>query len=248
MITGKDIKKLREEHGLTQAQLARAIFVGESTIANYEAERRSFDFDTLKKMASVFGYNVELKLVKKVDTAKNEKFYKDKSYSEIENMSNEDLTDYIFISQSEDIIARICNIPNIIVSSLELSTLNDLLKTTVMNSRRDVIYFKLNNLHTGLEEDIAILKDEVFKYLELEEEISRDIAEKVCYIDFDIYGDIYRDEILSDCSRLLDNNKNDLEIDHEFIFNSEFNPIIYNAQSMDVISYIRDNPILQIRY
>lgn len=34
MITGKDIKKLREEHGLTQAQLARAIFVGESTIAN----------------------------------------------------------------------------------------------------------------------------------------------------------------------------------------------------------------------
>lgn len=163
-------------------------------------------------------------------------------------MSNEDLTDYIFISQSEDIIAKICNIPNIIASSLELAVLNELLKTTVMNSRRDVIYFKLNNLHVGLEEDIAILKDEIFKYLELEEEISRDIAEKVYYIDFDIYGDVYRDEILSDYSRLLDKNKNDLEIDHEFIFNSEFNPIIYNAQSMEVISYIRDNPILKIRY
>lgn len=95
---------------------------------------------------------------------------------------------------------------------------------------------------------IQKLIEETYEYLKLEENIPRDVADKVCYIDFDLYGDIWRDELLSDNSRLLDINKEDLGVDHEFIFDTEFNPLIYNAQSMDVLEYLRENPIVQIKY
>ena len=248
MITGKDIKKLREEHNLTQLQLARAIFVEESTLSNYEAGRRNLKIDVLESIANVFGYTVDFNLVQKKDTSKNKDFYKEKSYDEIMNLSVEDLTDYIFITQSEEVISKICNININVIKSLELSTLKDLLKNTLANSRRDVVYFKLNNLYSGIEADISILIDEVHEYLKFEENIPREIADKVCYIDFDLYGDIWRGELLSDNSRLLDVNKKDLGVDHEFIFDSEFNPIIYNAQSMDVLEYLRENPVVQIKY
>ena len=248
MITGKDIKKLREEHNLTQLQLARAISVEESTLANYEGGRRNLKIDTLESIANVFGYTVDFNLIKKENTSKNSDFYKEKSYDEIANMSIEDLTDYVFITQSEEVIARICKVNIAIASSLELTTLKDLIEKTISNTTRDVIYFKLNNLHTGLEEEISILIEEVNEYLELETEMPRDVIEKVHYIDVDLYGDVGRDEMLSDESKLLDKDKNNLGIDHEIIFNSEYNPLIYNAQSMDLIFYIKDNPVLQLKY
>lgn len=248
MITGKDIKKLREEHNLTQLQLARAIFVEESTLSNYEAGRRNLKIDVLESIANVFGYTVDFNLVQKRDTSKNKDFYKEKNYNEIMELSVEDLTDYIFITQNEEIISKICNINIDIIKSLELSTQKDLLKNTLMNSSRDVVYFKLNNLYEGIEADIALLIEEVHEYLKLEDNIPKEIVDKVYYIDFDLYGDIWRGELLSDNSRLLNINKDDLGIDHELIFNSEFNPLIYNAQSMDVLEYLRENTIIQIKY
>lgn len=248
MITGKTIRNLRESHNLTQLQLGRAIFVEESTIANYESERRSVNINVLESIANVFGYTVDFNLVQKKDTSKNTDFYKEKTYDEVMNLSVEDLTDYIFITQDEEMISKICNINIDIIKSLELSTQKDLLKNTLMNSSRDVVYFKLNNLYEGIEADIAILIEETHEYLKLEDNIPKEIADKVCYIDFDLYGDIWRGELLSDNSRLLNIDKKDLGIDHELIFNSEFNPLIYNAQSIDILEYLRENPIVQIKY
>ena len=248
MITNKNIRDLREAHNLTQLQMARAIFVEESTLANYEAGRRTPNMDTLEKIANVFGCTVDFTLIQKKGTAKNKDFYKEKSYDEIMNLSVEDLTDYIFITQSDEIISKICDISINIIKSLELSTLKDLLKNTLSNSRRDVVYFMLNNLYSGVELDISLLIEETYEYFKLEENIPRNIVDKVCYIDFDLYGDIWRGELLSDNSRLLDVNKEDLGVDHEFIFNTEFNPLIYNAQSIDVLEYLRENPVVQIKY
>ena len=248
MITGNDIKKLREEHGLTQLQLGRAIFMEESTIANYEAGRRILKIDVLESIANVFGYTVDFNLVKKENSCKDDNFYKDKSYDEIVNMSNEDLTDYIFITQSEKVISNICNIPMKIANSLELATLKELIEKTVAVERRHVIYFKINNLHAGIEEDVAILIEETYEYFELEKEVPRDIIDKIYYIDFDLYGDVGRGELESDDSKLLDKDMNNLGVDHEFIFGSEYNPLLYNAQAMDLIFYIKDHPVLQIKY
>lgn len=248
MITGMDIRDKRKAHNLTLEQLGRAIFAETSTIANYEAGRRTPSVDTLEKIANVFGCTVDFTLIQKKGTAKNKDFYKEKSYDEVMNLSVEDLTDYIFITQNEEMISKICDISINVIKSLELSTLKDLLKNTLSNSRRDVVYFMLNNLYSGVELDISLLIEETYEYLKLEENIPREIADKVCYIDFDLYGDVWRDKLLSDNSRLLDINKEDLGVDHEFIFNSEVNPLIYNAQSIDVLEYLRENPIVQIKY
>ena len=248
MITCRDIRDLREAHNLTQLQMARAIFVEESTLANYEAGRRTPNMETLERIANVFGCTVDFTLVQKKGTAKNKDFYKEKSYNEVINLSVDDLTDYVFITQNNETISKICNLNVDVINSLELSTLKDLLKNTLANSNRDVVYFKLNKLYPGIEADIAILIEETHEFLKLEENIPRDIADKVCYIDFDLYGDVWRDELLSDNSRLLDANKEDLSVDHELIFNSEFNPLIFNAQSIDVLEYLRENPILQLKY
>ena len=248
MITNNDIKNLRLAHSLTLQQMSRAIFVEDSTLSNYEAGRRTPSLDMLEKIANVFGCTVDFTLIQKKGTAKNKDFYKEKSYDEIMNLSVEDLTDYIFITQNDEMISKICDISINIIKSLELSTLKDLLKNTLSNSRRDVVYFMLNNLYSGVELDISLLIEETYEYLKLEENIPREIADKVCYIDFDLYGDVWRDELLSDNSRLLDINKEDLGVDHEFIFNSEVNPLIYNAQSIDVLEYLRENPVVQIKY
>lgn len=248
MITGQDIRNLRERYNLTRLQVARAIFVEESTLANYEAGRRALKIDTLESIANVFGYTVDFNLTQKKSTPKNEDFYKQKTYDEIMNLPIEDLTDYIFITQDEDTISKICNINIDIIKSLELYTLKDLLKNTLIKSNRNVIYFKLNNLYSGVEPDVAMLIEETYEYLKLEENIPRDIVDKVCYIDFNLTLD-EDNELLSKNSKLLDKNKEDLGVDHEFIFNSEFNPIIYNAQSMDLIFYLNEvSSLIQIRY
>lgn len=251
MITGKDIKKLREEHGLTQLQLGRAIFAEESTISNYESGRRSLKIDTLESIANVFGYTVDFNLIRKEGTSKDNNFYKDKSFKEIMDMSKEDLTDYIFTTQNNEILAKICDIDKVIINSLELHTLKDLLKQFIINTRNDIVYFILNNLHNNVEIDIALLIDEVndFLYdLNSNGDLDDDTLNKACYIDFDLYGDIYRGELCSDCMRLLDKDKNDLGISHDLLMYDSENPLFYNAQSYELLEYIRENPILKLKY
>lgn len=251
MITGKDIKKLREEHNLTQLQLARAIFVEESTLANYEAGRRNLKIDTLESIANVFGYTVDFNLVKKENTSKDNTFYLDKSYTEIMNMSKEDLADYIFITQDNNILSKICNINQKIIDSLELQTLKDLVKQCVKNTSNDIIYFILNHMYNKIEGDVAILIDSIndFLYdLDHNGDLGEGILDKAYYIDFDLYGDIHRGELCSDCIRLLDKDKNDLEVDHDLLMYDYENPLFYDAQSIDLLEYIKENPIVQLKY
>ena len=251
MITGNDIKKLREEHGLTQLQLGRAVFMEESTIANYESGRRNLKVDILESIANVFGYTVDFNLIKKEHTSKNPDFYKEKSYDEIVNMSNEDLTDYIFVTQDNNILSKICGINKSIINSLGLNSLKDLLKQCIINTSNDIIYFIINNMYNNIEIDISILIDETKDFLldlNLNGEINDDTLSKAYYIDFDLYGDIYRGELCSDCIKLLDKDKNDLGIDHEVLMYEYENPLFYDAQSIELLEYIKRNPVLQLKY
>ena len=50
---GKRIKLLRKENELTMKQLGEKIMLGESTISMYENEKRTPDFETIKKIAKV---------------------------------------------------------------------------------------------------------------------------------------------------------------------------------------------------
>lgn len=51
---GKKLRKLRIEKGLTQADLAATLSLGESTISFYESNKRQPDYETLTKIADFF--------------------------------------------------------------------------------------------------------------------------------------------------------------------------------------------------
>lgn len=56
---GKLLRQLRKEKGLTQAELARLISIGESTVSFYESGKRQPDYETLIRLANVFRVSVD---------------------------------------------------------------------------------------------------------------------------------------------------------------------------------------------
>lgn len=63
------LKKLREDRGLSQRELARLIGFAPSTIAMYETDKRNPDPETLQKLADFFGCSVDY-LLGRVDNPK----------------------------------------------------------------------------------------------------------------------------------------------------------------------------------
>jgi len=59
MKLGARIKQLRQEKGLTQSQLGSCFNLAESTISLYESEKRSPDYDILRKFALFFDVSVD---------------------------------------------------------------------------------------------------------------------------------------------------------------------------------------------
>lgn len=52
------LKELRKQVGLTQAELAKKLNVGQSTVAGWESEYRKIDSEMLQKLAELFGVTV----------------------------------------------------------------------------------------------------------------------------------------------------------------------------------------------
>ena len=56
------LKKLRKQKKLSQAEFAKEISVAQSTVGNWESGKRDPDFRTLKKIASYFGVSTDFLL------------------------------------------------------------------------------------------------------------------------------------------------------------------------------------------
>jgi len=56
---GKRLRQLRKEKGLTQAELAKLLSIGESTVSFYESGKRQPDYETLIRLAEVFNVSVD---------------------------------------------------------------------------------------------------------------------------------------------------------------------------------------------
>ena len=56
---GSRLRQLRNEKGLTQAELAQKLSLGESTISFYEANKREPDYKTLLCFADFFKVSVD---------------------------------------------------------------------------------------------------------------------------------------------------------------------------------------------
>ncbi|GAV21572.1 LexA family protein [Carboxydothermus pertinax] len=59
---GQRLRQLRTERDLTQAELARLLSIGESTISFYESNKRQPDFDTLIKLSNFFNVTIDFLL------------------------------------------------------------------------------------------------------------------------------------------------------------------------------------------
>lgn len=77
MQLGDRIKKLREDKGLTQADVCLALNIAQSTLANYETNFRSPKMDVLIAIANYYGVSIDYLLGRTdtpfVDTAKRPK-------------------------------------------------------------------------------------------------------------------------------------------------------------------------------
>jgi transcriptional regulator with XRE-family HTH domain len=56
---GERLAYLRNQKGLSQAELARLLNMGQSTIAMYEKDRRHPDMDILRRLADFFGVSTD---------------------------------------------------------------------------------------------------------------------------------------------------------------------------------------------
>ena len=223
--TGEKIKSLRKEFGLTQEQLARAIFVENATISQYENQKRIPSLDTMEQIANVFGYTIDLNLIEKKEAKKDVNFYKEKEASEISNMSKDDLVEYIFVTQSNEIISSICKTTVDIVELLPLVNVKELISKRIESMDRLAIYFKINKIYPGVEEEMADFINNVKYHLENISNLDKEIVDKSEYIYLDTYfcvdgcdyGDGYyyfnRVELVDKNKKLLTDDINDINGD-----------------------------------
>lgn len=56
---GKKFRRLREDAGLTQAQVAKFLGVDQSYVSKFEAEKRQLNMDLLMQAATLFGCSLD---------------------------------------------------------------------------------------------------------------------------------------------------------------------------------------------
>lgn len=61
---GERLRQIRKEKGLTQAEVAKLLSIGESTVSFYESGKRQPDYKTLVRLSEVFKVSTDFLLGK----------------------------------------------------------------------------------------------------------------------------------------------------------------------------------------
>ena len=183
-----------------------------------ENSKRIPNLEMMEQIANVFGYTLDLNLVEKKEGKKSKDFYLEKSAKDIENMSKEDLVDYIFVTQSNNVIANICKTTLDMIELLPLMNIKELISKRIEGVDRLAIYFKLNEMYCDLEEEMAEFINHTKFHLRELSDLNEEIINKTEYIYLETYyttdgcdygeGYYYFDTI-----HLVDKNQNKLEAD-----------------------------------
>lgn len=72
-----NLKQLREQTNMTQAEIARELGFSRQTYSNYEANRRQPDPEVLKKLADYFNVSVDYLIGRESQSQENKKIPKD---------------------------------------------------------------------------------------------------------------------------------------------------------------------------
>ncbi len=57
-MVGKIIKTMRRENNFSQEELANKVFLGRTTLSDYEREKTDINFENLEKIANICGYDI----------------------------------------------------------------------------------------------------------------------------------------------------------------------------------------------
>ena len=57
-MVGKIIKTMRRENNFSQEELAKKVFLGRTTLSDYEREKTDINFENLEKIANTCGYDI----------------------------------------------------------------------------------------------------------------------------------------------------------------------------------------------
>ena len=57
-MVGKIIRTMRRENGFSQEELANKVYLGRTTLSDYEREKTDINFDNLEKIANACGYKI----------------------------------------------------------------------------------------------------------------------------------------------------------------------------------------------
>lgn len=106
-------------------------------------------------------------------------------------MNDEDLAQYIYVTQDDYMISKICNIDSFLIDILSLEQLKELVLQRVSTSDRLSIYYKLNNLYPLHEDEMANFVDYAHYHLAEVSEINYETLVKVKYILVETVKDMY---------------------------------------------------------
>ena len=57
-MVGKIIRTMRRENNFSQEELANKVYIGRTTLSDYEREKPDINFDNLEKIANTCGYEI----------------------------------------------------------------------------------------------------------------------------------------------------------------------------------------------
>lgn len=96
-IFGEKLKRLREEKGLTQENIARKLCISRATVSKYESGRRKPDIETMKTLSKYYGVSVDY-IIGMTETAAFSSIDEDDFKSDCNNTEDRDN-----ITKDEDI-------------------------------------------------------------------------------------------------------------------------------------------------
>ena len=245
MITGVQLKEIRKNFGLKIREVSRATFISESAISNIENDTRQPSLDTLEVLANFYGYEIELSLVEKKSFNKKINFYKPKSLKEILELSKEDLIEYIFVTQNDEVISRLVNIKKETLEYINLRDLRNILNDVIQKLDNLYVYYKMEGMYEDVERDVIETINYFVKELDSNKE-NASIAKflsSIYYIDLGVVYDYEYEEwdTYFDDIKVYDKNRNLIGTSNLYVDNDSDNDYITSMIEEMVVAWRNDS-------
>lgn len=214
------LKNIMKEYSLNQTQLSRAINCDYSNVSRWINQVRTPDIETLESILHPFGYKLNIELVKKTGKIKAKDFYLEKNYNQLSNLSEDELTDYIFVTQDEDVLANICEVSKETLEYIPLGKQRELIAKNISNMNSLELYFRITKRYSKVEREMAYFIEHVKYHLENLSNVPKNILNEAEYVLFDVglHNSIYEDGYFTLYNlKLLDKNRNLLDVSNDDI-------------------------------